>query len=463
VAEARLPEPVRRQVGVQGRLTLAATTLVALVLVAGAVVVTLALQQALVGTLDDSARQRAQDVAALVESGNLPRTVPAAGGTVLVQVVDDRGRVRAATPGGDALVPLLSGRALTDIRAGKVRTVPGSRIGVSDSLRVVATTAGPASDRRTVLVAVSAAEATRSVHVVRLVLLIGVPLLVAGFAVACWFLVGAALQPVAALRRGAGDITEAGTGARLPVPPTRDEVARLAETLNDMLDRLAAGGARQRAFVADAAHELRSPLASIRTQLEVAQAHPEVASWSETADDVLVDVARLSRLVDDLLLLARLDDDRAVVRRSGPVDLGAVAATVVARPGRRLPVTLSDPTDPVVVRAGEDAVVRMLDNLLSNADRHASSAVRVSVCSEDGVGTVTVADDGPGIPAAERARVFERFARLDGSRAQDSGGSGLGLAIVRQLAVSFGGSVELLDAEPGLRAVVRLPLAPNRG
>jgi signal transduction histidine kinase len=230
-----------------------------------------------------------------------------------------------------------------------------------------------------------------------------------------------------------------------------------------MLDRLAAGGARQRAFVADAAHELRSPLASIRTQLEVAQAHPEVASWSETADDVLVDVARLSRLVDDLLLLARLDDDRAVVRRSGPVDLGAVAATVVARPGRRLPVTLSDPTDPVVVRAGEDAVVRMLDNLLSNADRHASSAVRVSVCSEDGVGTVTVADDGPGIPAAERARVFERFARLDGSRAQDSGGSGLGLAIVRQLALSFGGSVELLDAEPGLRAVVRLPLAPNRG
>ena len=117
------------------------------------------------------------------------------------------------------------------------------------------------------------------------------------------------------------------------MPPTRDEVARLAETLNDMLDRLAAGGARQRAFVADAAHELRSPLASIRTQLEVAQAHPEVAAWSETADDVLVDVARLSRLVDDLLLLARLDDDRAAVRRSGPVDLGAVAAAAVARPG----------------------------------------------------------------------------------------------------------------------------------
>jgi signal transduction histidine kinase len=459
VAENDSPEPVRRQVGVQGRLTLAATTLVALVLVAGAVVVTLALQQALVGTLDDSARQRAQDVATLVDTGNLPGTVPAAGGTVLVQVIDDRGRVRAATPGGDALVPLLSGRALTDVRAGEVRTVPGSRIGVSDSLRVVATTAGPASGRRTILVAVSGSEATRSVHVVRLVLLVGVPLLVAGFAVACWFLVGAALQPVAALRRGAGAITETGTGARLPVPPTRDEVARLAETLNDMLDRLAAGGARQRAFVADAAHELRSPLASIRTQLEVAQAHPEVAPWSDTADGVLVDVARLSQLVDDLLLLARLDDDRAAPPRSGPVDLRAVAAAAVARPGRRLPVSLDCGAGAVVVRAGEDAVVRILDNLLSNADRHAAAAVSVSVCAADGMGTVTVADDGPGIPATERARVFERFTRLDEARTQVAGGSGLGLAIVRQLAQSYGGSVELLDAEPGLQAVVRLPLA----
>jgi signal transduction histidine kinase len=458
VAERRSFLRVRRSVGVRGRLTVAATALVALVLVAGAVVLTVALQRALLGTLDDSARQRAQDVAALVDSGNLPGTVPAAGGTVLVQVIDDRGRVRAATPGGDALVPLLSGRALADVRQGAVRTVPGSRIGVSDSLRVVATTAGPPDDRRTVLVAVSGSEAERSVHLVRLVLLIGVPVLVAGFAVACWFLVGAALRPVAALRRGAGDITEAGTGARLPVPPTRDEVARLAETLNDMLDRLAAGGARQRAFVADAAHELRSPLASIRTQLEVAQAHPEVAPWSETADGVLADVARLSRLVDDLLLLARLDDDRPVDRRPAAVDLQSVAAAAVARPGRRVPVDLDGGGDEVVVRAGADAVVRILENLLANADHHAASQVTVAVGRAGGSGSVTVTDDGPGIPAAERARVFERFARLDQSRAQDSGGSGLGLAIVRQLAQAYGGTVELLDAQPGLRAVVRLPL-----
>jgi signal transduction histidine kinase len=459
VAERRSFLRVRRPVGVQGRLTLAATALVALVLVAGAVVLTVALQQALVGTLDDSARQRAEDVATLVDTGNLPRTVPAAGGTVLVQVVDDRDRVLAATPGGDALVPLLSGPALADVQHGAVRTISGSRIGVSDSLRVVATTAGPAGDRRTVIVAVSGSEAERSVQVVRLVLLVGVPLLVAGFALACWFLVGAALQPVAALRRGAGAITETGTGARLPVPATRDEVALLAETLNGMLDRLAAGGARQRAFVADAAHELRSPLASIRTQLEVAQAHPEVAPWSETADGVLADVARLTRLVDDLLLLARLDDDRQVDRRPTPVDLRSIAAAAVARPGRRLPVALEGTDGEVVVRAGVDAVIRILENLLANADRHGRSQVTIAVTRAGGTGSMTVTDDGPGIPETERARVFERFARLDQSRAQDSGGGGLGLAIVRQLAQSYGGTVELLDAQPGLRAVVRLPLA----
>jgi signal transduction histidine kinase len=231
------------------------------------------------------------------------------------------------------------------------------------------------------------------------------------------------------------------------------EYRRLVE-LNEAKDR----------FLASVSHELRTPLTSILSSTEllsvVGALEPDQAELVHIIDR---NVDRLLHMVDDLLLLARLDDDRAAVRRSGPVDLGAVAAAAVARPGRRLPVTLSDTPDPVVVRAGEDAVVRMLDNLLSNADRHASSAVRVSVCAEDGVGTVTVADDGPGIPAAERARVFERFARLDGSRAQDSGGSGLGLAIVRQLAQSFGGSVELLDAEPGLQAVVRLPLAPNRG
>jgi signal transduction histidine kinase len=394
-----------------------------------------------------------------VDTGNLPNTVPVAGGTVLVQVVDDRGRVRAATPGGDALVPLLSGKALAAARRGVTQQVPGARIGISDRLRVVGTTAGTASDRRTVLVAVSSTEASRSLRVVVLVMVVVVPLLIAAFAFVCWFLVGAALRPVAALRRGAGDITEAGTGSRLPVPATRDEVARLAETLNDMLDRLAAGGARQRAFVADAAHELRSPLTSIRTQLEVARAHPQEADWDETSEGALADLQRLSRLVDDLLLLARLDDERRPARRVGPVDLCALATAAAARPGSRVDVRLIDSDDPVLTNADEDALVRVVENLLSNAERYAISTVTIGVRTDGSWAVLTVTDDGPGIPAEDRSRVFERFARLDASRSQDSGGSGLGLAIVRQLVQSSGGSVQLEDAEPGLRAVVRLPLA----
>jgi signal transduction histidine kinase len=455
-------QPRRRgRLGIQARLTVAATALVAVVLIGGAVVLTVALQHTLLSTLDDSARQRARDVATLVDTGNLPNTVPVAGGTVLVQVVDDHDRVRAATPGGDALVPLLNGKALAAARRGVTQEVPGARIGISDELRVVGTSAGPASDQRTVLVAVSSAEASRSLRVVGLVLVVGVPLLIAAFAVVCWFLVGAALRPVAALRRGAGDITEAGTGSRLPVPPTRDEVARLAETLNDMLDRLAAGGARQRAFVADAAHELRSPLTSIRTQLEVARAHPNDADWDETSEGALADLQRLSRLVDDLLLLARLDDERRPARRVGPVDLRALVTATAARPGSRVDVRLIDSPEqePLFTHADEDALVRVIENLMSNAERYASSAVTVGVRRDGLWAVLMVSDDGPGIPAADRTRVFERFARLDASRSQDSGGSGLGLAIVRQLVQSSGGSVHLEDAEPGLRAVVRLPLA----
>jgi signal transduction histidine kinase len=458
----------RGRLGIQGRLTLAATALVALVLVAGAVVLVVALQHTLLHALDDSARQRARDVATLVDTGNLPNTVPVAGGTVLVQVVDDHDRVRAATPGGDALVPLLSGGALEAARRGVTQELPGARIGISDQLRVVGTTAGRAGDRRTVLVAVSSTEASRSLRVVALVLVIVVPLLIAAFTVVCWFLVGAALRPVAALRRGAGAISEAGTGSRLPVPATRDEVARLAETLNDMLDRLAAGGARQRAFVADAAHELRSPLTSIRTQLEVARAHPRQADWAETSEGALADLERLSRLVDDLLLLARLDDERRPARRAGPVDLRALAVATATRPASRVDVHLVDSsgaaltgavlTDAVLTDADEDVIVRVMENLLSNAERYASTAVTVEVTAAGRWAVLTVSDDGPGIPAADRARVFERFARLDASRSQDSGGSGLGLAIVRQLVQSSGGSVHLEDAEPGLRAVVRLPL-----
>jgi signal transduction histidine kinase len=212
-------------------------------------------------------------------------------------------------------------------------------------------------------------------------------------------------------------------------------------------------GARQRAFVSDAAHELRSPLASARTQLEVAAMVDAGTPAGSLAADVLVDVERLGRLVDDLLLLARLDE--APRRPRSPVDLHELAADVVSRyPAARVPVSLAPCADSCVVPAEAGAVRRVLVNLVDNAVRHARTSVRVTV----GPGVLTVTDDGPGIAAADQDRVFDRFTRLDWDRGRDSGGAGLGLAIVRELVAAHGGTVTLADAEPGLAVTVRLPV-----
>jgi len=261
------------------------------------------------------------------------------------------------------------------------------------------------------------------------------------------------------LRRGAAEVTQTGVPRDLPVPPARDEVRSLAVTLNDMLSRLADAQQRQRDLVSDTAHELRSPIASIRAQLEVALDHPDGLDWPATARDVHADTLRLARLTEDLLLLARLDGQHL---RRRPTDLDAVCGSVVARyRTARVPV-LVKAAEPCVVAGDPDALSRLLVNLLDNAVRHAASQVCVSVRAEDGWAVLTVSDDGPGIPAADAERAFGRFARLDDARNRTgeggSAGSGLGLAIVRSSAEAHGGSVSLGDAGPGLRALVRLPL-----
>jgi signal transduction histidine kinase len=253
-------------------------------------------------------------------------------------------------------------------------------------------------------------------------------------------------------------VTETGVPRDLPVPPARDEVRSLAVTLNDMLSRLAEAQQRQRDLVSDTAHELRSPIASIRAQLEVALDHPEGLDWPEMARDVHADTLRLARLTEDLLLLARLDERQL---RRKPVDLAVVCESVAARYATaRVPVT-AETAGPCVVAGDADALSRVLVNLLDNAVRHAASRVCVSTRADGGWAVLTVADDGPGIPAEDTERAFGRFSRLDNarSRAGSTEGSGLGLAIVRSTAEAHGGSARLGDAGPGLRATVRLPLS----
>ena len=444
-----------RRLSLRARLSLVSVVAVAVGLLAGGVLLVGVLNFVLLRAVNTEALDTARAVANLVDQDSLSDPIPASPG-VQVQVVDARGRVRAVSGTADRLVAILYPAELRDLPDGAGRVIPGDRIGLAGEARVVAVEAGRPGDPVRVLVARSTADVTQGVHVLRVTLLIAFPLLVALLGAVAWRVVGAALRPVEALRTGAEDITGGARPGRLPVPDSGDEIHRLAVTLNGMLQRLDAARARQRAFVADAAHELRSPLTNMRTELEVAQRLPDSTDWPELADDLLTDVDRLSRLVDDLLLLARADDaaTRPVTAPTETVELrrllGEVAARYPAARYERPPLPLHAVGDP-------DALSRVVANLLDNAVRHAEKEVVLTAADEGAYQKISVRDDGPGIPAADRERVFHRFTRLDDARARDAGGSGLGLAIVRELVRLHHGTVTLGDAVPGLLVEVRLP------
>ena len=446
----------RPRLSLRDRLLLVSVLALALGLAAGGVLLVGVLNFALLRAVNAEALDTAHGVAKLVDQDSLSEPIPV-NPAMQVQVVDAQGRVIGVSAGADRLVPMLRADELRGMTDGAVRQIPGDRIGLDGEARVVVVTAGPPTDPVRVLVARSTGDLAQGVHLLRITLLIAFPLLVALLAAVLWRVLGAALRPVDALRAGAEEITGGTRAGRLPVPESRDEIHRLAVTLNGMLHRLDAARARQRAFVADAAHELRSPLTNMRTELEVAQRLPDTTDWPGLAGDLLTDVERLTRLVDDLLLLARADDGtaRPTAAPVREVDLGAVVGDVVSRYPDAGYVR---PAVPVTVTGEPDALGRVVANLMDNAVRHARSHVRVAVTGENGQGRITVTDDGPGIPAADRERVFDRFTRLDDARARDAGGSGLGLAIVRELVRRHGGSVTLGDADPGLRVDVRLPV-----
>ena len=449
----------RRQ-SLRFRLTAISSAVLTLGLAAAASVLLGVLGRELIMTTDAAAIRQARDVVSLVDTGRLPDPVDAPGGTI-VQVLDRSGRIEYATPGTDRLVPLLNADArAAGLRRGgdEARFLDGRPYGIPDPLRVVVLRA---DHGRTVIVARPFGEIVTSIATTRRLLAVGTPLLTVLLAAASWVIIGRTLRPIEALRRGAADISGRVRSRRLPVPESHDEVHGLATTLNDMLARLEEADARQRALVSDAAHELRSPLASIRLQLEVALGHPDRQDWRETAEGVLEDTLRLSRLAEDLLALARLDESGRRPPRRDPVDLDDLVRQIADRYGEaRVAVTVRSP-GPVVVHGDALDLGRVVTNLVDNAVRHAGSKVELALRADAGPSpeaVLTVTDDGPGIPEADRERVFDRFTRLDTARSRDEGGAGLGLAIVRETVRAHGGRVRLEDASPGLRAVVRLPL-----
>jgi signal transduction histidine kinase len=442
---------------------MATTVGLAVALVAGALLLRGTLQATLTREVDNTARQGGQEVVALINGNQPPPDPVVVAGTLTVQVLGPDGRIVNASPGADRLVPLLPpAQAATLARTGHAVQLDGRPFGIPYLMRVVAV---PADGGQIVLSAAAYTEVRDSMMALSRALLVGTPLLLLLLAGATWLVVGSTLRPIAALRRGAQMVTATGKATELPVPEARDEVRTLAITLNDMLARLDAAGRRQRSLVSDTAHELRSPIASIRAQLEVALDHPEQQDWNQTGRDVLADTLRLSRLAEDLLVLARLDEYQPRTGTGRPVDLTALITEEAERStGGRVPVTATA-TGPCVVTGDVEGLRRLLRNLIDNALRYAKSGVEVTARREAGEAVLTVSDDGPGIPSADRERAFDRFVRLDDARSRDeteTGGAGLGLAIVRAIARTHGGSAHLEGAAPGLRAVVRLPAAPDQ-
>jgi two-component system, OmpR family, sensor kinase len=294
-----------------------------------------------------------------------------------------------------------------------------------------------------------------------LALLLGAaPLLLSVLAVAGWLAVRAALRPVDVLTREAATISSLESDRSLPPVPGDDEIARLARTLDGMLARLRVAFARERAFVDDASHELRSPIAVLRGELELALSAtddpPEVERSLRAA---LGEAERLSRLAEDLLLLARERAGSLVVRRD-PVDLLDLATAEARRLEPVLGLRIDVSGDPVVVQGDADRLRQLLANLVHNSAAAGSNAVRVHVGADAAQAELQVADDGRGFPPDLQDAAFERFVRGDHARTPGASGAGLGLSIVRAIAAAHGGTVDAHNGKPLGGAVVtaRLPL-----
>ncbi|WP_207619501.1 HAMP domain-containing sensor histidine kinase [Nocardioides sp. IC4_145] len=438
------------------RTTAAAVLVVAVALLLGALVLVAMVRGSLREGVEAGAEQRAADLAGQVEAtgppGSAERDQDDDGDDgepeeLVWQVLDGDGRVVAASQPLRVTLP----RDEDEVR------LPGA-----DEPYVVVTEDADGDEdggaaAYDVVVAASLEDVEESTDALVAPLALGLPLVLLLVGGTTWVVAGRALAPVERIRREVEGITGDRLDRRVPEPPARDEVRRLAVTMNAMLARLESASERQQQFVADASHELRSPLASIRQTAEVAREHPGALPEGELAEAVLEESARMQRLVEQLLLLTRADEG-ALVRAQRDVDLDDLALTEARRVRRAGLAVDTAAVAPGRVQGDPLALAQVVRNLVDNAARHATSAVAVAVTDHGDAVELAVADDGTGVPEADRERVFERFVRLDDARARDAGGSGLGLAIVRETVAAHGGTVAV-SASPlgGARFVVRLP------
>jgi signal transduction histidine kinase len=312
-----------------------------------------------------------------------------------------------------------------------------------------------------VAVVVSLDQYDRTLGSVRRLLEFGLPILLVIVGFICWFMVGLALRRIERLRREVAEVATRPGEHRVAEPRTDDEVGRLARTLNSMLDRLEQLSMRERRFVADASHELRSPIANIRTALEVALHRPDEADWHRVAGEVLSEDGRMAHLVEDLLILARSDEGYLLPVGTSS-DLLAAAQSAVELSAHTPGVEVSVAGTPTYVAVPDAYLEHIVANLVDNARRYARSAVTVTATHDAKQALLEVRDDGPGVARPDRGRIFERFVRLDEARDREHGGFGLGLAIVADLCHAYGGTIEVGDANPGAAFTVAFPLTDPR-
>ncbi|MFC5727865.1 MULTISPECIES: sensor histidine kinase [Nocardioides] len=456
MAERRLRSRVG---GVRLRTSMAATLVVALVLAAASIAFVVLQRHQLQASLTDVARQQASDVAGQVsQEGSAVDLIGGGGDQSLIQVLDGGGSVVAASPTVEGERPVL------DLRPAPgevtVRLTDHLPVGEGETFAVVARGVTGPDGPMVVLAAQSLETVQESTAVVGELLLIGLPLVLLAVALTSYWLTGRALAPVEAIRRQVATIDgTSALAARVPVPAGGDEIARLARTMNSMLTRVQAGAEAQRRFVGDASHELRSPLATIRAAHEIQALHPEVTDWPSVSSEVLSELDRVDRLVADMLLLAR-SDEHGLALQLREVDLDDLVRSEAGRLERAgLPeVVVSAP--PVRVLGDHHHLARALRNLTDNAARHARRRVELRLGSDASTAWIDVVDDGAGVPVSDRDRIFERFVRLDRSRARHSGGTGLGLPIARQIARAHGGDLVVGDHEGG--TVFTLSIARDR-
>lgn len=435
---------------VRVRTTVGAAVIVAITLALAGLLLVAALRSSQIDAVDRNLELRALDIESLLDSGASPETVAVESDEDgFVQILDAEGRVIASSDNVEGEGPIAVGPP-GSVRTQRVPNLDDEEFRVRNHLP-------DGSAQRTIVVGVNLEDVDATDDFVRSALLIGLPLLLLTTAAMIWFVVGRALHPVEAIRREVAEIGARDLDRRVPVPAARDEIGRLAKTMNSMLDRLEDANIRQARFVSDASHELRTPIAVIRHELEIAL-RGDGSDWNDVAADVLDEVLRMQRLVDDLLLLARRDASVAPhdLTSLPLVDLDDVVLTEAHRV-RSSKVVRTSGVSAGQVRGDADQLGRVVRNLIDNALHHAASTVEIHLDATAGNVQLIVDDDG--VDDDDRKRIFERFGRADQSRTRGDGGSGLGLAIVTELVAEHSGAIEVTKSPQlgGARFIVALP------